>query len=305
MASSLQQAIEIAREKAYVILDGSLLRKDQVAMSSDRDRPFYPGKHETGRCSTPCRGLDAVVKRADSGHFTGELARAALFAEESEHTASEPRRTHPELLRFQPNTHSVECDAGAFHRMVTNLDVATGERAVAVEHWYRHRTSIENVFRDAKLRAALRHLPSGYPQVNTAWTWGVLLAASIAGWLHQLTATRSGRPAFRPRHPSHDRHPAAPADPGTGPAGSSRRRAHPAPTTRAQDDGSQAAAARGKGCVVRYCPEAQRWDRPGSPGASFRQVPCSGSYSSRSKTYMSSPSRMSEYGLGPEPRTWP
>ena len=33
------------------------------------------------------------------------------------------------------------------------------------------------------------HLPSGYPQVNTAWMWGALLAASIAGWLHQLTAT--------------------------------------------------------------------------------------------------------------------
>src|SRR4051794_15148418 len=43
--------------------------------------------------------------------------------------------------------------------------------------------------RDAKLGAALRHLPSGYPQVNTAWMWGTLLAASIAGWLHQLTAT--------------------------------------------------------------------------------------------------------------------
>ena len=56
--------------------------------------------------------------------------------------------------------------------MFAFLDVATGERAVAVEHWYRHRTSIENVFRDAKLRAALRHLPSGYPQVNTAWMWG-------------------------------------------------------------------------------------------------------------------------------------
>ena len=80
--------------------------------------------------------------------------------------------------------------------MVTNLDVATGERAVAVEHWYRHRTSIENVFRDAKLGAALRHLPSGYPQVNTAWMWGALLAVSIAGWLHQLTATRSGARLF-------------------------------------------------------------------------------------------------------------
>jgi hypothetical protein len=42
MAPSLQEAIEIVGEKAYVILDGSLLRKDQVATSSDRDRPFYP-----------------------------------------------------------------------------------------------------------------------------------------------------------------------------------------------------------------------------------------------------------------------
>jgi hypothetical protein len=73
--------------------------------------------------------------------------------------------------------------------ILTNLDVSTPERAAAVEHWYRHRTSIENLFRDAKLGAALRHLPSGYPQVNTAWMWGALLAASIAGWLHQLTAT--------------------------------------------------------------------------------------------------------------------
>src|SRR5918911_1163717 len=47
------------------------------------------------------------------------------------------------------------------------------------------------MFHDAKLGAALRHLPSGYPQVNTAWMWGALLAASIAGWLHQLTARES------------------------------------------------------------------------------------------------------------------
>ena len=72
---------------------------------------------------------------------------------------------------------------------MTNLDVSTGQRAAAVEHWYRHRTAIENVFRDTKHGAALRHLPSGYPQVNKAWMWGALLAASIAGWLHQLTAT--------------------------------------------------------------------------------------------------------------------
>jgi hypothetical protein len=82
-------------------------------------------------------------------------------------------------------------DAGAVYGysfVVTNLDVSTGERAVAVEHWYRHRTQIENIFRDAKHGAALRHLPSGHSEVNRAWMWGALLAASIAGWLHQLTA---------------------------------------------------------------------------------------------------------------------
>jgi hypothetical protein len=72
--------------------------------------------------------------------------------------------------------------------ILTNRDVSTPEKAAAVEHWYRHRTSVESVFRDSKLGAALRHLPSGYPEINTAWMWGALLAASMAGWLHQLTA---------------------------------------------------------------------------------------------------------------------
>lgn len=41
----------------------------------------------------------------------------------------------------------------------------------------RHRTTIENVPRDGKHGAALRRLPSGYPQVNKAWMWGAPLAA--------------------------------------------------------------------------------------------------------------------------------
>jgi hypothetical protein len=80
----------------------------------------------------------------------------------------------------------------AYSFIVTNLDVSAPGQAVAAEHWYRHRTSIENIFRDSKLGAALRHLPSGYPQVNTAWMWGALLAASMAAWLHQLTASFAG-----------------------------------------------------------------------------------------------------------------
>jgi hypothetical protein len=44
----------------------------------------------------------------------------------------------------------------------------------------------------ARRIAPLRHLPSGYPQVNLAWLWGALLAASMAAWLHQLTAITAG-----------------------------------------------------------------------------------------------------------------
>jgi hypothetical protein len=107
------------------------------------------------------------------------------------------RRTlHPDQRALPIDELAAADTVYGYSFVVTNLDVATGERAAAVEHWYRHRTSIENVFRDAKLGAALRHLPSGYPQVNTAWMWGALLAASIAGWLHQLTATRSGARLF-------------------------------------------------------------------------------------------------------------
>ncbi|HMH36069.1 MAG TPA: IS1380 family transposase [Streptosporangiaceae bacterium] len=80
----------------------------------------------------------------------------------------------------------------AYSFILTNLDVSVPDKAAAVEHWYRHRTTVENIFRDGKLGAALRHLPSGYPQVNMAWMWGALLAATMAAWLHQLTAATAG-----------------------------------------------------------------------------------------------------------------
>ena len=81
----------------------------------------------------------------------------------------------------------------AYSFIMTNLDVSSPDKAAAVEHWYRHRTTVENIFRDSKLGAALRHLPSGYPQVNLAWMWGALLAATMAAWLHQLTAVTAGQ----------------------------------------------------------------------------------------------------------------
>jgi hypothetical protein len=81
----------------------------------------------------------------------------------------------------------------AYSFILTNLDVSAPDKAAAAEHWYRHRTTVENIFRDSKHGAALRHLPSGYPRVNLAWMWGALLAATMAAWLHQLTATTAGQ----------------------------------------------------------------------------------------------------------------
>ncbi len=76
--------------------------------------------------------------------------------------------------------------------ILTGIDVPAPARAVACEHWYRHRTSIENIFRDSKHGAALRHLPSGDEQASTAWMQASLIAAAIAAWLHQLTGLISG-----------------------------------------------------------------------------------------------------------------
>jgi hypothetical protein len=103
---------------------------------------------------------------------------------------SRRRRTlHPDQ-RALPLAELENADAVyGYSFILTNLDVSTPDNAAAVEYWYRHRTSIENIFRDSKHGAALRHLPSGHREINLAWMWGALLAATMAGWLHQLTGT--------------------------------------------------------------------------------------------------------------------
>jgi hypothetical protein len=106
---------------------------------------------------------------------------------------SRRRRTlHPDQRALPIPELAAASPVYAYSFILTNLDVSSPGKAAAAEHWYRHRTSIENIFRDSKLGAALRHLPSGYPQVNLAWMWGALLAATMAAWLHQLTSMTLG-----------------------------------------------------------------------------------------------------------------
>jgi len=77
--------------------------------------------------------------------------------------------------------------------ILTNLDVSTATKLVAVEHWYRHRTDIEALNRDAKHGAALRHLPSGDRAVNTVWMWAALLGCAISNWIQEITGIDDGR----------------------------------------------------------------------------------------------------------------
>jgi len=113
---------------------------------------------------------------------------------DSEQVSADPRSRRRRTLHPDQRTLPIEelADTDAVYGysfILTNLDLSTPAHAADVEYWYRHRTEIENIFRDAKHGAALRHLPSGYTEVNTAWMWGALLATSLAGYLHQLAAT--------------------------------------------------------------------------------------------------------------------
>jgi Transposase DDE domain group 1 len=123
------------------------------------------------------------------------LIRRVLLdpAQVSADPRSRRRRTlHPDQRALPIPELAAASAIYAYSFILTNLDVSGPDKAAAVEHWYRHRTTVENLFRDSKLGAALRHLPSGYPRVNMAWMWGGLLAANMAAWLHQLTARTAG-----------------------------------------------------------------------------------------------------------------
>ena len=62
LAPTLSAAKTIAVRKAFVILDGTLLRIDRVGMGSGRDRPYYSGKHK-------CHGMNVQVIADPAGRL--------------------------------------------------------------------------------------------------------------------------------------------------------------------------------------------------------------------------------------------
>jgi hypothetical protein len=69
---------------------------------------------------------------------------------------------------------------------------AWAEKIADVEHWYRHRTDIEALNKDAKHGAAMRHMPSGHHPVNQVWMWACLVACAIGAWIQELARLDAG-----------------------------------------------------------------------------------------------------------------
>lgn len=61
-----------------------------------------------------------------------------------------------------------------------------------MEWWYRHRTDIEELNRNAKIGTALRHLPSADHRVNSLWMWAGLLGCAISAWMQEITGLDYG-----------------------------------------------------------------------------------------------------------------
>jgi hypothetical protein len=102
---------------------------------------------------------------------------------------SRRRRTmDPAQLRLALNGEVGHVYAYSF--ILTNLSWLP----VPFEAWFRQRALVEERIKDAKLGAALRHLPSGKKAVNRTWMWAALLALNISNWIQSLAgADMDGR----------------------------------------------------------------------------------------------------------------
>jgi hypothetical protein len=90
------------------------------------------------------------------------------------------RRAHPQQLQLALD--GVVDHVYLYSFILTNLETASPEQIVEVEHWYRHRTDIEALNRDAKHGAAARHAPSGKKTVNRVWLAAALVACAISAF---------------------------------------------------------------------------------------------------------------------------
>lgn len=79
--------------------------------------------------------------------------------------------------------------AYAYSFILTSLEGSP----VEIESWFRMRALVEEKIKDAKLGAALRHLPSSFEATNRTWMWSAFLALNCSSFLQSLCGLDTGR----------------------------------------------------------------------------------------------------------------
>ena len=143
----------------------------------------------------PARDMAADVAECDyrpAGWPEGTRCVVRRVRVERDELKSDPRSRRRRTI--DPNQLALlEADelgfAYAYSFICTNLDWEVTE----IEAWFRMRALVEEKIKDAKLGAALRHLPSGFVAVNRTWMWSAFLALNISTWLQSLSGLDAGR----------------------------------------------------------------------------------------------------------------
>lgn len=104
--------------------------------------------------------------------------------------ARKRRTISKQQLALALAVHIDEVDSYSF--ILTNCDVSTEEELAEVEFWYRHRTDIEELNKNAKHGTAMRHLPSSSFSANSVWMWAGLLGCAVSAWIQEITGTDHG-----------------------------------------------------------------------------------------------------------------
>ena len=140
----------------------------------------------------------AAVDYAPAGWPEGTYTIVRRVRVDAEDISADPRSRRRRTIDKNQLALALEGTATHAHAVsfiVTNIPAndrpgqhaGDAETILEVEAWFRRRTDIEDRIREAKLGAALRHLPSGHHPVNSVWMWAALIAGNLSALLQALT----------------------------------------------------------------------------------------------------------------------
>ena len=174
----------------HKIADAALEVGADYAIAVKRTGPVWRSERKIPVANwEKARGMNAEVAECDyvpAGWPPGARTICRRVMVTADDLSTDPRSRRRRTI--DPNQLAlleagVGAHAWAYSFLITNLDGS----AVEIEAWFRKRALIEETIKDSKLGLALRHMPSGYQNVNTMWMWAALLAVNLSSWLQALT----------------------------------------------------------------------------------------------------------------------